>query len=322
MKIINVLSWGGGTQSTALMILMLDGKIKDNNGNVIKPNYIIFADTKDESEMTYSQIYKVQEYVKKNYDQDIIITSKNKYQLRDSEVIKLVKENKSSGNIYRSAEYADLYQNILLFYQGVLDKTDIVPHWVVNSNGDIGKLMGRQCTVVYKINAILKELRKQEQIDRFNAKKHRINMYIGFTIDEISRVKESPSSYIDNIFPLVEMRMAKYDCIKYIENKLGFTPRSSVCGMCYANDFDRVYDLYKNDPKSWQRILKLDEAMANKPKNHRVHGDVYMFKWQIKIRKRFNEIDMEEERKLRDKYKQISIFDLEQEMACMGGCFL
>lgn len=322
MKTINVLSWGGGTQSTALMLKMLNGDVVDDQGKTIKPDYIIFADTGDESKMTYDQVCNIQKFVKTTYAKTIIVVKKNKELKPDHEIIKMVKTGETSGTIYRSSDYADLYQNQVLFYKGVLDRADIVPHWVINKHGEIGKLMGRQCTVTYKITQIIKEIRRREGLKAFSAKKHRINMYIGFTIDEIGRVKPSPQSYIENKFPLVDIRWSKEDCIQYVIKTLGFKPHSSVCNMCYANDFNKVYDIYKNDPEAWNKLLVLDDAMANKPQGHRIRGDVYMFHWQIKMQKRLKDINMDALYKERNKYHQMSIFDMEESMACMGGCFL
>jgi len=314
MKEINVISWGGGTQSTALMLMMLEEN---------KPvDYIIFSDTGDESEMTYAQVYKVQKYVEEKYGKEIIVVKKTKESKTNDEIIEMVKGGNFTGKDYRSSNYADLYQNQVLFYQGVLDQADIVPHWVINQHGELGKLMGRQCTVTYKIMQIISEIRNREGLKRFNAKLHRINMYIGFTTDEISRVKPSPSSYIVNLFPLVDKKLTKFDCIDYVKKELGFTPVSSVCNMCYANDFKRIYNLYLTDQTSWNKLLVLDDAMANKPTPHKIRGDVYMFHWQAKMQKRLKDIDMDALHKERNKYTQLNIFDMEEQMACMGGCFL
>ena len=63
--------------------------------------------------------------------------------------------------------------------------------------------------------------------------------------------------------------------------------------------------------------------MENKPKTHRIKDDVFMFKFQADENVRLRDVNMEDmKEKLRKKYHQLSIFDLEQEMACMGGCFL
>jgi len=325
MKTIHVLSWGGGTQSTALMLLMLEGKVKDKDNNSIMPDYIIFADTGDENEMIYSQIIKISDYVKKTYDKEIIITKKTKIKKTDQEIVEMIKNGELNPKTISSSPYADLYQEQLLFYRNEIERATIVPFYIVDRNtGELSKLPGRQCTIDYKITQIHKELRIRENVKRFDKKTILINTYIGFTTDEISRVKQSPTSYIKNIFPLVDLNMTKASCIEYVEKVLGFKPKSSACNMCYALTFDRVYEIYSHDPKSWDKVLLLDDAMENYNHN-RIRGDIYMFRWQAKIRKRLINIDMEAMKKERDKYKQLSIFDIledEEQLACMGGCFI
>ena len=106
---------------------------------------------------------------------------------------------------------------------------------------------------------------------------------------------------------------------------MGFVPRSSVCNICFANDFDHVYEIYKTDKEGWQKVLALDYAMAHKPEDHQLKDDVFMFKFQADNNVRLYEIDMEEWKKQHDKEKetgQLSLFDGEQAFGCNGGCFL
>lgn len=159
MENINVLSWGGGTQSTALMLKMLDGEVKDKNGDVVKLDYILFADTQNESIMSYNQIYKVQEYVKKHYDFDIIITKRNKELLPDQVAIEMI----SKGLNYRNSKYADLFQSHLLYFQGHIDTIDVMPFWTRNQYGEVGKTPFKTCTQTFKISQIMKEIRIQKK---------------------------------------------------------------------------------------------------------------------------------------------------------------
>lgn len=320
MKIINVLSWGGGTQSTALMLLMLEGKVIED-GVVIKPDYIMFADTKNEAQFVYKQLFKVIDFVKKTYNFDIIITSKNKEQIPDEEAIKLIQK----GGNYRTSKYSDLFQEHILFFQGYMKTANVMPFYMVDKNGKVGKTPQKVCTDRYKIQQIMKELRMREKIKSFDSRKHHINMFIGYSVDELLRAKDNPLSYSSNIFPLINKNMTKQDCIEYVETRLGFKPQSSVCNMCYANSFNRIYKIYKEDEEGWQKLLKLDNVMANKPITHQLKNDVYMFQWQAKIGKRLIEIDLDKMKQERDYYKQFTIFDVleeEEQTACMGGCFL
>lgn len=321
-KTIDIISWGGGTQSTALMLKALKGELKDSRDKVVDPDYIVFADTGNESAMTYSQVFKVQKYVEETYGRKVIITSKNK----EKKPIEEVEEMISSGKIekYRSSKYVDLFQSHILWYKGLVKSVDTIPSWTRNKvTGKVGKLGMKQCTVAYKINQILKEIRHQEGLKRFSAKKHKLRMFIGFTIDEVGRIKPDQSTYVYNEFPLALENLTKQDCIDYVEKELGFKPKSSVCNVCYANDFEHCYNIYKNDPQGWEKVVELDKAMENKPKDHAVKDDVFLFKWQADRNIRLEGLDMEEMyEKEKNKPKQLSIFDQEQKNACMGGCFI
>lgn len=321
MKQLKVLSWGGGTQSTALMIKFLKGEVLDHKNEPIKLDYIIFADTNNESLMTYQQVHAVKNYVEKTYNQPIYITKRNEKFLPDDAIIEMIK----SGEIenYRTSEYYDLLQGHILNMKGVIRSTDMMPFFTRNNQGVVGKTSVKACTGKFKINQMMKELRKLEGIKSFSKKEYKIIMYIGFSLDESARIKPSQSSYIENHFPLVWMGMTRTDCINYVTNELGFIPRSSVCNMCYANDIDKIYDIYINDHTGYERLMELDEALENKHDNHPLTNDLFMFKFQADNNIRLKNFDIEKyyldwkEGKHKD-----SLFDNEQEFACMGGCFL
>jgi hypothetical protein len=324
MRHLNVISWGGGTQSTALLLMALKGEIEDYDGKPLDPDYIIFADTGDESEMVYSQVFKVIDYVEKNYGKKIIVTKKNKIKKTDDEIIAMIKSGEITTS-FSTTPYADLYQEQLLFYRNEIKRATIVPYWVIdNRTGEITKLPGRQCTIDYKIDQVMRELRNQIGIQRFSVKSYKVHTYLGFTVDEIGRVKPSPLKFVDNRFPLVDKGLSKIDCINYVEKELGFRPRSTACNMCFAMTFDRVYDIYQNDEKSWKRLLDLDDAMEHYD-HSKIRGYVYMFRWQAVMRKRLADIDMDELFAEKHKYTQLSIYDVveeEEQLACMGGCFI
>lgn len=314
-KLLHVLSWGGGTQSTALMLKMLeDGERLD---------YIIFADTNNEPEMVYKQVYKIQKYVKETYKKEIIITKKNKELIPDNEVVKRIKEGKIKK--YRSSDYADLFQSHVLYFQGELNAIDSMPFWMRHDNGKVGKTPFKACTGEYKIRQIMMELRKQESVKQFYKELDKIYMYIGFSNDEIQRSKAGILPYVQNTFPLIDKyNWSKQDCIDYVNKLLGFEPISSVCNMCYANSVDRVYSIFKNDKPSWDRLLVLDKAMDESlGKTKFTKGKPFMFHWAAEENVRIYKLDFEEFYKgYKDKQKTRNLFDLESELSCMGGCFV
>ena len=56
---INVVSYGGGVQSTAIVLMAIDGLIP-------KPDYVIFADTGSEMESTYKTVKEIKKLCKKS----------------------------------------------------------------------------------------------------------------------------------------------------------------------------------------------------------------------------------------------------------------
>jgi hypothetical protein len=271
--------------------------------------------------MTYQQVYKVKKYVKDNYGQEVHITKRNEEYLPDDTIIKMIE----SGEIehYRQSKYYDLFQAHILNMKGIVKSVDMMPLYTRNDQGEVGKTSVKACTSVFKINQLKKELRKLEGVQRFTKDTYKIIMYIGFSIDEVRRLKPSTDSYVENQFPLVWLGMNKTDCINYVEKELGFVPRSSVCNMCYANDVDKVYDLYINDRKGYDRLLDLDDALANKSEKQGLDNDVFMFKFQADNNIRLKDIDIKQYyQEWTDKRKTRTLFDDEQEFACMGGCFL
>ena len=320
-KTLHVLSWGGGTQSTALMIKFLKGEVMDHKNEPIKLDYIIFADTNNESVMTYKQIYNVQELVKQKYNQEIYITKRNEEFLPDDTIIEMIKNGQIEN--YRTSKYYDLLQGHILNMKGVIKSTDMMPFFTRNANGVVGKTSVKACTGKFKINQMMKELRKLEGVQAFGKKNYKIIMYIGFSLDESARIKPNQSSYVENHFPLVWLGMTRTDCVNYVEKELGFIPRSSVCNMCYANDIDKVYDVYINDPEGYQRLKELDEALENKHDDHALTNEIFMFKFQADNNIRLKNFDIEKyHTDWTEKKITTTLFDDEQEFACMGGCFL
>ena len=58
-------------------------------------------------------------------------------------------------------------------------------------------MVQRQCTMDYKIAPLRKYLQKIRNNDR-------VRLWIGISLDEVERIKDSPVKYIEHYYPLVE----------------------------------------------------------------------------------------------------------------------
>lgn len=119
--------------------------------------------------------------------------------------------------------------------------------------GGIGR---RQCTKVYKLYPIRREVRR-----RLGGKTpaNGCEMWIGITIDEAARMKPSNVRYITNRWPLIELRLSRADCRAKLERWGVNAPRSACCGCPYLSDEDWRRQV---DGPEWADTVALSRRLA------------------------------------------------------------
>ena len=119
--------------------------------------------------------------------------------------------------------------------------------------GGAGKgLLRRHCTGDFKVNVIQKWLRQHKAVG--------VIQWIGISSDEAHRMKESKHKWITNIWPLVERRMSRSDCLKWMEKRGYPTPPRSSCVFCpYHNDAE-WRRLKAEEPEAFERAVKFEKA--------------------------------------------------------------
>ncbi|OFC94624.1 hypothetical protein BTGOE4_10140 [Bacillus thuringiensis] len=230
-KHVHVLSYGGGTQSTALLLLALEGKI-----NGIIPDYIIFSDTGWEPKHVYEWVQKVNEYIKEKYDREIIFTN--------------------GGNIREDA------------INGVKNEKRFASMPFFTTNAENEKVViRRQCTLEYKIQPVNRKIRELLGYKPRQWVKEVVHIWKGISLDEIQRVKPIQSRWLTAEHPLVDVLWKDRSyCIKYVEDLgLGTPPQSSCIGCPFHNN-ELWLDIKKNDPEGWKEAVEFDEAIRNIPK--------------------------------------------------------
>ena len=92
-----------------------------------------------------------------------------------------------------------------------------------------------------------------------------INQYVGIAYDEIHRMKESQDDYITNLYPLVDRRMSRGDCVALIEQAGLPVPEKSGCFFCPFNSTERWRDLLDEYPGLLDRAILLEENSKHFP---------------------------------------------------------
>ena len=141
------------------------------------------------------------------------------------------------------------------------DKNIFVPAYTMN--GTQGRLR-RQCTSRWKIDPIRRFLRQRHPKTRFE-------MWLGITIDEIERAKDSRVGYIDNTYPLLNRRMTRQDCVSWLGAHSLPVPPKSACVFCPFHSPLAWDDLRRAGGADWETAVMVDEAIRDKRPGYKIY---------------------------------------------------
>jgi len=186
------------------------------------PAFAVFADTKAEPK----SVYKWLDYLEPLLPYPVFRI--NKYDLEDASTKLLVSKN---GN-----NYAKL----------------AIPAYIIDAKGSKGIMM-RQCTVGAKIIAINSFVRK------FIGKKVKAIEWMGISIDEIFRIKDSRDKWKTKRYPLIELNKSRTDCLRWMQENGYPKPPRSACVFCpFHNDIEWLR-LKTKEPYEFERAIKFEK---------------------------------------------------------------
>lgn len=215
------LSLGAGVQSSTMALMAAAGEITP------MPDAAIFADTQWEP----GHVYEWLDWLETQLPFPVLRVTRGS--LRDD----VLRKQNSSGGRFAS-----------------------VPWHILMPEGK--RAMGRrQCTREYKIEPLIREKRRLlGYAPRQRIPTGACETWIGISTDEAQRMKPSQERWNVNRWPLIELGMARHDCLRWME-KRGFPrpPKSSCIGCPYHSDHE--WRAIKADPASWADALAIDAAI-------------------------------------------------------------
>ena len=152
-------------------------------------------------------------------------------------------------------------------------ETEVIEHWrgerkrcgqppLYTKRADGEKsILRRHCTKEYKIEVVDKEIRRVLGYKPRQRMRHHIDLVMGISVDEMTRMRTSSQKWKSNQYPLVDMSINRQQCIEYVSKAgIGKPPRSA-CHFCpYKSDAEwrRMRDEY---PADWDRAVAFDQAI-------------------------------------------------------------
>ena len=204
--------------------------LMSSKGEFERADHAIFSDPGAEHPDTYKLIEYLKEWEKYNNGIPIHIVSKN------------------------------LYQDILDNVNSTGQRWAGIPAFTENKG-----MIRRQCTNEYKIQPLTQKIR-----ELYGLKRHKrmpmTEVWLGITVDEAQRMKDSPLPRVNNRYPFMELMMNRNDCKEYFEKRNFPVPVKSSCVFCpYKSDKNWV-DMKKNSPESFKQAVKCDHAIRDSSK--------------------------------------------------------
>jgi hypothetical protein len=170
----------------------------------------------------------------------------------------------------------------------------------MSGNGAPGN---RACTSNFKIRVISKWIKAHGATPKNPA-----NVHLGISLDEFQRMKTSQIKYQNNLYPLIDRRLNRQDCMNII-SRVGLPiPPKSSCFFCPFHKLSTWREMADNEPELFKRSCDL-EAFINERRARLGRDQVWLTGKQLPLAKAVGDMT------------QGKLFDLDP--TCDSGyCFL
>ena len=134
-------------------------------------------------------------------------------------------------------------------YDYIWNRSTPIP--IYTSTGGLGH---RQCTRQWKVYPINSYLRKELGASHINAQ-------LGMTWEEVWRMRDSPVKYVTNVYPLIDIRIRREECIALIKKAELPVPPRSACIFCPFKSQEAWQEMAIHNPETFKEAVRLEERI-------------------------------------------------------------
>lgn len=218
---MHIISLGAGVQSSTMALMAACGEITP------MPSAAIFADTQDEPKAIYTWLDWLEAQ------------------------LPFPVHRVTSGRL--SASVLDMTTT----EDGRVYSKTLVPFFTLGIDGSRGMIGHRSCTRDYKIRPIVKKVRELASISR-GQKTIGVVQWIGISFDEAMRMRESRERWQENRWPLIDKRMTRSDCLRWMESRGYPRPPRSACIYCPFHNDAEWRSLKEKEPQEFARAVQFE----------------------------------------------------------------
>lgn len=226
---LRTISYGGGVQSTALLVLAAQGKLDDIIGGPV--DAALFANVGDDSEHPDTLRY-----------------------IRDVAAPYAATHGLVLHELY--AKTADGQPRTLMN----LLWSENTPSIPVRLE-PVGMPANRSCTNHFKVQVIGKYLKESGA-----TKANKAIVAIGISTDEIHRADggKSRPPYQESVYPLLDLGLSRSDCQRIIQDAGLPLPRKSACFFCPYTRTQQWAEMRRDEPELFERACDVEDEINRK----------------------------------------------------------
>lgn len=226
---VHILSLGAGVQSSTLALMAACGETSH------RVSAAVFADTQAEPQSVYAWLKWLEaEIARSPFPFPVERVSKGS--LTDV-ALRLRTRRSGAGQWTKS----------------------LIPVFTLESNGKRGH-MQRACTYDYKVLELIKAQRRLGGIKR-GQKTIGVISWIGISLDEAHRMKPSRVAWCEHIWPLIELKMTRADCLQWMQTRGYPKPPRSACIYCPYHSDQEWQRLKTEEPLEFARAIQFEEEL-------------------------------------------------------------
>ena len=136
-------------------------------------------------------------------------------------------------------------------------QTVLIPAFTKHLNSTASGQLRRQCTNEWKIQPI----RRFARTIIPHPKPEAVQMMIGISLDEWTRMRTSNVKYIVNQYPLVDRRINRAGCVAWLQANSLEVPGKSACSFCPYHSASAWQIIKRAGGADWDHAVAVDDAL-------------------------------------------------------------
>lgn len=265
MQPLPLLSLGAGVQSSTLALMAAAGLVTP------MPAAAIFADTQAEP----ASVYQWLDWLEAQLPFPVYRVTAGSLEAAEL----TVRTSRKSGKVYRHSLIPAYGEG----KGGIFPRKCTRDYKVYPITRKARELVGREALTAWRTThrtdlSVINHATRQRRDERVHpaeawARVHAdapVSQWIGISIDEAIRVKDSREPWAVNRYPLIEQRISRADCLAWMAAQGYPTPPRSACVFCpYHNDQEWIR-LRDQEPEAFARAVDFERRVRDAAQHDQV----------------------------------------------------